>query len=266
MPELPDVEAFRRVLRRAAGAPIEHVEVLDPGVLRGVDAAELRDALTGTVFATPRRHGKWLIGPVRAGPRHRRDEPSVVFHFGMTGSLTWVDGDTERHPHDRVVIRCGARELRYRDLRKLQGIRLMPDDDGVGSLLRDLGPDAAHINPAELGARLARRQRTLKPALTDQGVVAGLGNLLADEILWRARVHPRRGTRDLTDADRRRLHRTMTIVLRRSSRVGRVPGWDDWLTGHRDDRNGACPRCGTPLRRTRLGGRTTVWCPHCQAE
>lgn len=266
MPELPDVEGFRRVLRRAAGRPIDRVDVLDAGVLRGVDAGELRDALTGTTFATPRRHGKWLIGPVRAGRRHRRDEPSLVFHFGMTGSLTWTDGDAERHRHDRVVIGSGSRELRYRDLRKLQGIRLVPDDDGVGSLLGGLGPDAAEIGAGELGDRLARRQRLLKPALTDQAVVAGLGNLLADEILWRTRIHPRRGTRDLTDADRRRLHRTMTTVLRQSVRVGRVPGRDDWLTGRRDDQDGVCPRCGTPLRRTRLGGRTTVWCPHCQDE
>ncbi|MBB5791926.1 Fpg/Nei family DNA glycosylase [Jiangella mangrovi] len=266
MPELPDVEGFRRVLSRAAGRRIDGVDVLDAGVLRGVDGGELRDALVGAAFAGPRRHGKWLIGPLRAGPRHRLDEPSVVFHFGMTGSLTWIDADADRHRLDRVIISAGSRELRYRDLRKLQGIRLVPDDDGVGSLLAGLGPDAARIGAAELGRRLARRQRTLKPALTDQAVVAGLGNLLADEILWQARIHPRRGTLDLTDADRRRLHRTMTTVLDRSTRVGRVPGRDDWLTGHRDDRDGVCPRCGTPLRRTRLGGRTTVWCPRCQSE
>lgn len=264
MPELPDVEGFRRVLRRAAGKPIERVEVLDAGVLRGVDAGEVREALIGATFAAPNRHGKWLIAPLRARRRHRADEPSLVFHFGMTGSLTWVDGDAERHPHDRVVIGSGTRELRYRDLRKLQGIRLVPDDDGVSELLHDLGPDATEVDAAELGERLGRRQRQLKPALMDQTVVAGLGNLLADEILWRARIDPRRGTRDLSEADRRRLHRTMATVLRQSIRAGRVPGRPGWLTGHRDDRDGVCPRCGTPLRRTRLGGRTTTWCPHCQ--
>jgi formamidopyrimidine-DNA glycosylase len=266
MPELPDVEGFRRVLRRAAGRPIERVDVLDPGVLRGVDAGELRDALTGASFATPRRHGKWLIGPVRAGRRHRRDEPSVVFHFGMTGSLRWDRSDAERHRHDRVVFGSGPRELRYRDLRKLQGIRLLPDDESVTELLGDLGPDAAAVGATELGDRLAGSRRVLKPALMDQTVVAGLGNLLADEILWQARINPRRETRKLSEADRRRLYRTLTSVLRQSVRVGRVPGRPGWLTGHRDDRDGQCPRCGTALRRTRLGGRTTAWCPRCQPD
>ncbi|TDD70037.1 Fpg/Nei family DNA glycosylase [Jiangella aurantiaca] len=264
MPELPDVEGFRRVLRKAAGRTIDRVDVLDAGVLRGVDAGELRDALMGATFAAPRRHGKWLVGPVRAGRRHRRDEPSVVFHFGMTGSLTWSSADAERHRHDRVTVGAGSRELRYRDLRKLQGIRLLPDDDAVTDLLHDLGPDAADVDDVELGERLGRRPRRLKPALMDQTVVAGLGNLLADEILWQARIHPGRGTRDLTDADRRRLYDRLHAVLRRSTRAGRVPGWPSWLTGHRDGPDDTCPRCGAHLRRTRLGGRTTVWCPRCQ--
>ncbi|WP_026876685.1 Fpg/Nei family DNA glycosylase [Jiangella gansuensis] len=266
MPELPDVEGFRRVLDRAAGHRIERVDVLDSGVLRGVTADALRDALTGQTFATPKRHGKWLVAPVRSGRRHRQAEPSVVFHFGMTGALAWVDGNEERHRHDRVVIITTSRELRYRDLRKLHGLRLAPDDDHVADLLGELGPDAAGLGEAELGKRLEVTRRRLKPALMDQTVVAGLGNLLADEILWRARIHPERGTQDLTDADRGRLHRNLRTVLKRSSRAGRVPGWDTWLTGHRDDRDGSCPRCGTTLRRARVGGRSTVWCPNCQRD
>lgn len=252
------------MLRRAAGRTIDDVDVLDAGVLRGVDAGELRDTLAGATFAAPRRHGKWLVGPVRAGRRHRADEPSLVFHFGMTGALTWTSHDAERRRDDRVIVGAGSRELRYRDLRKLQGIRLLPDDDGVAALLGDLGPDAAAVDAAELAGRLGRRRRRLKPALMDQTVVAGLGNLLADEVLWQARIHPARETSDLTDADHRRLHERLRSVLRRSMRAGRVPDWPSWLTGHRDDPDDACPRCGTRLRRARLGGRTTVWCPRCQ--
>ncbi|TDD95169.1 Fpg/Nei family DNA glycosylase [Jiangella asiatica] len=266
MPELPDVEGFRRVLDKAAGHRIERVDVLDPGVLRDVSTEVLRDALTDRALATPRRHGKWLIGPVRTGRRHRRAEPSVVFHFGMTGSLSWVTGDDEGHRHDRVVIVTDSGELRYRDLRKLHGIRLPPDDDHLADVLEGLGPDAADLGEDEFGMRLGAIRRRLKPALMDQSVVAGLGNLLADEVLWRARIHPRRRTEDLTDAELDRLHRHLRRVLTRSMRAGRVPGRDTWLTGHRDDRDGICPRCGTSLRRARVGGRSTVWCPNCQPD
>src|SRR5690606_24456812 len=104
MPELPDVEGFRRTLRRAAGRTLERVDVLDGGVLRDVSAAELRARLDGAVLATPRRHGKHLVAPLRApGRRHRSTEPSILFDFGMTGALTWVTDDSARHRHDRVV-------------------------------------------------------------------------------------------------------------------------------------------------------------------
>ncbi len=271
MPELPDVEGFRRVLAKTTGRRIETVEVLDAGVLRDVTAPELQKALTGNIFAAPRRHGKWLIGPIRSEHRHRSDEPSVIFHFGMTGALSWVgdrDGndDGERHQHDRVAIIAGGGELRYRDMRKLQGLRLASDDDEVEKVLDSLGPDATRVTPIGLSTPLRHSNRQVKSGLMDQSIVAGLGNLLADEILWRARIAPRRPASELSDADWRRLHRRMRTVLSRSCEAGRIPPHSSWLTAHRDETDGTCPRCGTELERGRTGGRSTVHCPRCQQD
>ncbi|MFW6091615.1 MAG: Fpg/Nei family DNA glycosylase [Actinomycetota bacterium] len=270
MPELPDVERFRRVLEQAAGARIERVEVLDPGVLRDVTAGRLRSAMVGSVLGAPWRHGKWLIAPVRAPKvRHRRGDPSVIFHFGMTGELHWLGeapgGSGEpRHRHDRLIVATAGGELRYRDMRKLQGIRLAERDPEVEAVLGDSGPDATEVTAEELGERLRRTRRQLKSALIDQDMLAGLGNLLVDEILWRSRMRPERATSELSDAEVRRLHRRMQTVLRHSVAEGRVPDKSNWLTGHRQDEDARCPRCGGQLSHTRVAGRHTVWCPRCQ--
>jgi formamidopyrimidine-DNA glycosylase len=270
VPELPDVEGFRRVLaEHATSRRIRSVAVADPGVLRDTSTSALDDATRGQVFASPDRHGKWLTAPLRTpGRRHRHSDPTVVFHFGMTGGLVWSDRpqDEERHRDDRVVFDFGDGELRYRDLRKLHGVRLARDDDSLDRLLSRLGPDAWQVSPEDFDRALDGVRRQLKPALMDQTVVAGLGNLLVDEILWRTRLHPRRSTAALSPADRSRLYRRMRSVLRQSIPRGRVPGYARWLTGSRDDEDAPCPRCGGPLRRGRVGGRTSVWCPRCQPE
>ena len=135
MPELPDVEGFRRVLsEHAVGSRIERVEVLDAGVLRGVSVRSLRDSLRGRRFGTPRRHGKWLIAPLldsRSKASRSSDAPAVMLHFGMTGALEWArqhddDPAQERHRHDRVVFGLPSGELRYRDMRKLRH-RVVPE-------------------------------------------------------------------------------------------------------------------------------------------
>ncbi|PSL06966.1 formamidopyrimidine-DNA glycosylase [Haloactinopolyspora alba] len=242
--------------------------MLDQGVLRGLDADELRDALVGARLCVPRRHGKWLIAAVRSGERHDSGEPSVLFHFGMTGSLSWHDAHEQpppaRHRHDRVVMVTTGGELRYRDMRKLRGIHLARSDADVDEMLSDIGPDAARITPAGLSRPLRHTDRRLKPALLDQHLIAGLGNLLVDEILWRARLRPDASASSLSDGDWRRLHRRMRTVLARSCAVGRVPDHRSWLTGRRDDPDGVCPRCESTLEHTQRGGRTTVLCPHCQ--
>ncbi len=160
----------------------------------------------------------------------------------------------------------GGRQLHYRDQRKLQGLWLADDDADVARMLRRQGPDALAVDRGEFEAALASRRGRVKTVLTDQSVLAGLGNLLADEILWRARLNPTRRASDLTEADRRGLYTHMRRTLRSAVTAGCVPPRDSWLTGHRDDPLPACPRCRNPLRRSRMAGRTTVWCPQCQPD
>ncbi|MFG3719550.1 Fpg/Nei family DNA glycosylase [Streptomyces massasporeus] len=258
MPELPDVEGFRQVLESCAkGRLIRRVDVRDEGVLHGVDARRLREALEGRRFGTPERHGKWLLA--------RTGGPTLALHFGMTGRLVCGHAEDRVEPHDRVLFTLGGgRQLRFRDQRKLQGLWLAHDESDVEALLRRQGPDALEVDRARFEEVLSSRRGHLKTALTDQSVLAGLGNLLADEILWRARLRPDRGARDLSREDHRRLYDAMRRTVRSSVTAGCVPPRDSWLTGHRDDRDPRCPRCGTELRRSRMGGRGTVWCPRCQ--
>ncbi|WAL63627.1 Fpg/Nei family DNA glycosylase [Amycolatopsis cynarae] len=256
MPELPDVEGFRRVLAgHAVDRPIRDVVVRDAQVLRDVTPDRVRETLIGQRFGPPRRLGKWLLAPV-AGRNQ-----TMLFHFGMTGSLRWEDG--EPHPHDRVVFVFDDGELRYRDMRKLQGLRLAADEAALARLLAGNGPDALEVSQRQLPELLPAR-RQLKAALVDQAVLSGLGNLLSDEILWQARLNPRRSVATLEPGDFRRLHGTMRSVLRTSVKAGCVPPRPSWLTGRRDEPSGSCPRCGATLSHARLGGRGTVWCPQCQ--
>ncbi|GEC08533.1 formamidopyrimidine-DNA glycosylase [Streptomyces spinoverrucosus] len=259
MPELPDVEGFRRVFESCAqGRVIRRVDVRDTGVLHGVSARRLREALEGRRFTGLERHGKWLLA--RTGGGH-----TLLLHFGMTGRLVCDHPDAAAAPHDRVLFTVGRdRQLRFRDQRKLQGLWLA-DDAEVERLLERQGPDALAVDRDDFEAALTARRGALKAALIDQSVLAGLGNLLADEILWRARLHPTVRASDLTRPDCRRLYTEMRRTLRAAVTAGCVPPRDAWLTGHRDDPDPHCPRCGTPLRRSRLAGRTTVWCPRCQS-
>lgn len=256
MPELPDVEGFRLVLyEHACGQRIDRVDVFDSGVLRNTSPQSLRRALEGCRFQEPTRLGKWLL----AGT----DGPTVLFHFGMSGSLVWAS-DGGHHRHDRVIFALEEGELRYRDQRKLKGLWLVRDDQEVAYVIGRLGPDALRISQDELVDRLATRRGALKAVLLDQTVLAGLGNLLVDEILWQARISPRHPADRLDSNELERLHKTMQWVLRESVSEGRVPPKPSWLTGVRDRRPAVCPRCGQQFERGRVGGRSSYWCRRCQ--
>ena len=206
-----------------AGRRVERVEVADAGVLSDVSARQLERSLRGRRLGDPERHGKWLIT--------RTDGPVLLMHFDMTGELHWAGPGEERHRHDRVMFAVDGGELRFRDMRKLQGITLADRPDRIGQVLAGLGPNALGVGRADFGRALGSRRQAVKAALIDQSVIAGLGNLLADEILWRARIHPRTPVRDLGPADRARIHGQMRRVPRAAIPVGRVPARARWLTG-----------------------------------
>jgi formamidopyrimidine-DNA glycosylase len=257
VPELPDVEGFRRYLaKHAQGRRIDRVDVLDREIVRNRSSQALGRALKGRRFATPQRQGKWLIAPV--------GEVELLLHFGMTGALRWAPEREDRDRHDRLVFRCAGGELRYNNMRRFGGVWLARDEHERASVTGPLGPDAADLNRAGLEELLSKRRGGVKAALMDQRLLAGVGNLLSDEILWRAWINPSTPVGKLSRARRNRLYEALHETIAESSRYGRIPHGRRWLTRVRDDRQAECPRCGTRLRHGTVAGRTACWCPRCQ--
>jgi formamidopyrimidine-DNA glycosylase len=257
MPELPDVEGFRRELAdKLPGRRVRWVEVRDAGVLRNTTARALERNLVDHTFRKPRRRGKWLILPT--------DGPELLVHSGMTGHPYYAPAGAAEKGYERIVISLDRGELRYADLRKLRGVWLAADDEETTRVIGEQGPDALDLDLASFRTALRGRRGALKPTLMDQSVIAGLGNLLTDEILWQARLPPSMPANSLDADEVHRLHSAMKRVLRTAVRHGRVPSLPRWLTRARDDPDPACPRCGTRLMRRRIGGRTSMWCPRCQ--
>ena len=255
MPELPDVEGFRRTFARYAGGKrVARVRAVDRGMLRNSNPAALARALSSRRFSSPRRHGKLLVCPT--------DGPALLLHFGMTGTFVWCGDD---HKHDRLVLELDDGDLHYRNMRRLGGIWLAKDDRELARIEGGLGPDWLDVSRSDFHELLAKRRASIKATLMDQSFAAGLGNLTADESLWQARIDPRRRVTALDEAERDVLHRKIQKVLRDSLPYGLVPGKRTWLTGARDRPDATCPRCGTRLRRVKIGGRTTVFCPNEQS-
>ena len=257
MPELPDVEGFRRYLAgHAQGHVITRVDAPDRMLVRNRTPRALNEALKGKTFRAPTRHGKWLVAPI--------DGVDLLLHFGMTGLLTWGRDQTARHRHDRVIFVCHGGELRYNNMRRFGGVWLARDEEERNAVTGPLGPDAASIDRDRFDELLRMRRGGVKAALMDQRLIAGVGNLLSDEILWRARIHPATPVHNLSAAKRAALYEALRAAVGESIRYGCVPHGSRWLTRVRDERDAACPRCGTVLRKATIAGRTACWCPRCQ--
>jgi formamidopyrimidine-DNA glycosylase len=256
VPELLEVEAYRKLARSALGRPIVGVDPIDDHLLRPPLTSEsLRSGLVGQRFEADRRIGKLLLLDTATGP-------TLGLHFGMTGLLE-VDGfraidrlEYSSARRDDRWIRFGLAfadggELVLRDQRRFGAIELDPDES-------HLGVDATEATLATLRRALGASAAPLKARLLDQRRIAGLGNLLVDEVLWRAALDPARPAGGLSLAELRRLHRHLRVTV---DDLGHRGGSH---TGDLQDerrRGGLCPRDGSPLDRRVVGGRTTYSCP-----
>jgi formamidopyrimidine-DNA glycosylase len=258
VPELPDVEVFRRSFARSGlHREIGRVEVRDPALLRGVHRDRLRQTLRGHELTTTRRHGKHLFA--------KTDEAWLVEHFGMTGYLQPARETDAVPEHTRFILHFkDGRAMVYVDLRRLGSIGLADDPDSFVADER-LGPDALAVTEDQLRDLLSGRRGGLKSALMDQELIAGIGNIYSDEILFQARLHPNRPAAGLDRAALGRLHRqtrrVLELAIDRRADPERLPR--TWLLGHRED-GARCPRGDGRVRRLRPTGRGAYYCPTCQ--
>jgi formamidopyrimidine-DNA glycosylase len=253
MPEMLEVEAYRRLAEKALGRTIASVDASDAWFLkRGATHAVLSDVLVGRQFDAARRIGKLMLLDVD-------DAPTLGVRFGMTGRLLVDDAigvnELQYSSHrletgwDRFAVHFDdGGHLRVNDPRRLGGIELGPDETR-------LGPDAASITYRELVAAVDGSEAPLKARLMDQRRVAGLGNLLVDEVLWRAAIDPTRLAVDVDAAERKTLHRSIRTALRVLGRRGGSHTGD-----MPRDVDVPCPRDGGALQRRTIAGRTTYSC------
>jgi formamidopyrimidine-DNA glycosylase len=270
VPELPEVESARATIERTAlHRPIADVDDHDTWECRPHAPGEIRAALVGRALTAACRQGKSLWCETSGSG------PVLGLHLGMSGRILVTDGGGAlAEGGDRIEGSGGAAEqadrrpdwvrfaitfddggtLRLFDKRRLGRVRLDPD-------LADLGPDAERIGVAAFRERVGRGAAPIKARLLDQSVLAGVGNLLADETLWQARLDPRRRVDTIGDDELRKLRRALRKATRAAIRDGGVH--TGVLNPHRRP-EGHCPRCGAALERATVGGRTTWFCPREQ--
>jgi formamidopyrimidine-DNA glycosylase len=261
VPELPDVEVFRRYLvSTSLHQRIKTVQVESSKILGNVSAKKLRIVLRGHELEFTVRYGKFLFV-------HLSSCRWLALHFGMTGYLRYFKDVDKKPAHDRMVIGfANGFHLGYYSQRLLGSVQLVDDPNRLIETKR-LGPDALDRNfdlPA-FERVLAARRGMVKSILMNQQIIAGIGNIYADEILFRAQIHPARKTVTLDKGVLRSLFRSMRTVLHKAvvcgADVARFPR--TYLTPHRHP-GGQCPRCGTNLERIKIANRGAYFCPHCQ--
>jgi formamidopyrimidine-DNA glycosylase len=278
VPELPEVETVRRRLAPALeGRRVEHVEISDARLTRPHDPAEVARELEGERVTKVDRRGKYLIVRFESGR-------ALLIHLRMTGSLRHAEGGdrgTEKlpdDPHRRAVVNLDdGSDVAYRDVRRF-GTWLLLEPSEVDTYVDErLGPEPLEVayKAKDLAEKLAHRRAPIKAAILDQRTVAGVGNIYADEALWRAKVHPLTPANELTSDEVKALHKGIRAslqagVLRQGStlRDYQLPDGSSGTAQERFKVYGRtglpCPRCGTPIDKIRVAGRGTWYCPTCQ--
>jgi formamidopyrimidine-DNA glycosylase len=280
VPELPEVETIRRQLAELLpGRTIARAEVDDPLLVSPEDPLAFSAQVEGRRIESIGRRGKYLLVELDSGD-------TLAMHLRMTGRLHWRPGapgagdDHERFLRARFDLDDGS-SVTFGDMRRFGRAWIVPatleDREGYWSARVGIEPLSPRFTGRVLARLLEGRRGPIKAVLLNQALVAGLGNMYVDEALWQARIHPLRGAGTLDADEIRRLHRAIRDRLAAAVEAGgaSIDSYRDSLgeRGSMQDllrvhlREGEpCPRCGTPIRKTRVAQRGTYWCPHCQPE
>lgn len=273
MPELPEVETVARGLRdvlpgrRILSVRLGKTDFID-------DPALLERDLPGSTIARIRRLGKFLLLDLE--PRKSpAEESSLLIHLGMTGKISVCSPETPVPLHTHVFFALDdGRELRYNDVRRFGRMALLANGDHE-RVLGDLGLEPLEVTEEEFRVRIQARSAQIKALLLDQRVLRGIGNIYADESLWRAKIHPRKRGAKLTQQESRRLHRAVQSILREAIRLrgssisdyvdldGGRGEFQQRLRAYQHDGK-KCFRCGAIIRRIIVAGRSSHFCPRCQ--
>lgn len=275
MPELPEVETIKRVLEpQIQGLTIEKVTVRRPEVTAYPTSDEFCRLLAGQVISHMTRRGKFLIIQLSSNDR-------IILHLRMTGCLLVTPADYPEEKHTHIIISLNnGKELRFSDTRRFGRFWLLQKGEGdTYSGIEKLGvePFDKSLNAEYLSSRLGKRKKAVKECLLDQSVIAGIGNIYSDEILFTAGIHPARPAGSLKIKEWERLAAAIPERISYFIEANRITPEDYLETRGRDYRNTPflqvyghegknCPVCGELLCKMVIAGRSSVFCPRCQRE
>jgi len=271
MPELPEVETVVRGLRRTIlHKTIESVSINAPKIDND-NQPGWRSILHNKKFIAVRRRGKNILIDLS-------DDYTLWVHLKMTGHLYYMSANDEIAKHDLLIfnLKNNSHQLRFNDYRRFGRVRLFRSDDIMNQKgLATLGPEPLEIGRDEFIELFKRSRRMIKPALLDQTFIAGLGNIYTDESLYLSRIHPRKATDRISKAKLTELHGHIQNILRKAIELmgtsvdsyagvnGQPGGYQKYLNIYGRE-NEPCLRCGTAVRREKIGSRSAHFCPRCQ--
>lgn len=260
MPELPDVEQFKKYADATAlNQQIDDVEFKDKRMLAS-SAQNIKKALKDHKFINTKRIGKFLLLETDDNMHHW-----LVLHFGMTGELDYFKDD-EQPKYSRMLIHFkNGYHLALNDRRLLGKIDLADNPESYQKK-KDLGPDALEISENEFRKIFENKKGKIKPVLMDQHLVTGIGNIYADEILFQSKIHPEKKINEIDEKQFSTLYKKMKMVLKTAIRKDADPKKfpEDFLIPNRKAR-GICPHCNGKVKKIRVSGRGTYFCPSCQS-
>lgn len=257
IPELPEVETYKKYFDSTSlDQVIENVKITDDRILLA-SKQSFKKAVIGSKFAHTIRHGKYLLAKMK--------NKFIVFHFGMSGDLEYFPSKEQEPKYSKVIFQFdNGYSLAYISIRMFGKLDIVDSLEDLRKKKR-LGPDAITMSFEEFQDTLKKRTAIMKSALLDQSIFAGIGNIYSDEILFRARIHPKRKIDSLNEIELENLFKRIKEVLeygiKHKGELSRYT--QSFLIPHRE-KEGNCPKCGSIIERYEISGRHGFFCPNCQ--